>query len=100
MALIAGDETLVMRCNSHLNGHPTDVRDLPVAPMEKTKEYWLDCDGKLNASWKEKLNEDAYLRVTLNAVGQAPYCVDLVADWQKAWNRAQEPFTVKRTGRC
>lgn len=62
--------------------------------------YDLTCDTNLNPETVDQLTSDSYLRVTLDAINQDPYCVDLGVDWQKARDGKEVFFAERRKGSC
>jgi hypothetical protein len=61
--------------------------------------FVIECEGQLDETWKESLDEDSYLRIEMEAVRQKPYCVDLTANWDWAW-AGRSTLQVKAVGNC
>jgi hypothetical protein len=62
--------------------------------------YDLTCDATLEVETVEQLGATSYLRVTLQAINQELYCVDLSVDWDKAREGEEVFFSIKRKGDC
>lgn len=47
-----------------------------------TPYYWVQCVLEVSERYGERLNQNAFLRVTVDALRQPPYSVDLDVDWK------------------
>jgi hypothetical protein len=51
---------------------------------EITKPYWLCCTVSIPARYGKRLNQKCFIRVTMEAMRQPPYVIDLYVDWEAA----------------
>jgi hypothetical protein len=66
-----------------------------------TSYYWLECEGELKAEWARLLDRDCFVRVTMQANKQPPYCVDLDVDWTTPRHTdLPGQFTIRGQGHC
>ncbi|HEX8142202.1 MAG TPA: hypothetical protein VF553_06365 [Pyrinomonadaceae bacterium] len=61
-----------------------------------TPDHWLHCALELPARYGKRLNQNCFLRVTLEATRQKPYPLDLDVDWQKAYTSGTNVYVTPR----
>lgn len=97
---LANGEVIDLEIESLLDGHPRKVNGLRIEPRQKTEEYVLICDGKIELD-KKSATVGSHLRLTMRADDQRDYCVSLTADWEQAWcPQMRLPVSIEQAGDC
>lgn len=76
------------------------LSDIRVQGGDVSPYYNLTCDATLELETVAQLGSSSYLRVTLEAINQDLYCVDLSVDWNKAREGKEVFFAIQRKGDC
>jgi len=83
------------------SGPKVNLVGLQLEPRKWTNYYWLECQQVLHPDMRSGLGDDAYLRLTLEALNQPAYCVELSVDWSRAEGLEQlRTIRMKQEGTC